>query len=338
MAQVGVKRLQLANLTAMLRRILVIALLVAACGPSDADSSSTSSTSATSSTLASTTTSEALTTTTEQSTTTTTEATTTTTTLPPTTTTTQLQGNWAGQPLVIARMGAVGWWDGSQWVDAQDEGSLPVVGGENYQVARIGIEAVVLGEAPTTLCEPFVNNLGINIDQPDLLGEWPGPAGVAISAPWDLQPHLFQAFGDDGTYAAVASQLLANRGLNVPNPVIKQLFRTDLEGDGINEILVVAEDLTNGYLTTNGDYSIAFLQKVVQGEVATAILGSSVITDANNQYFIGFTIGAVADLNGDSKMEMVLDSADFEGFGVGVWEYANDDLGPILVFETGCGA
>ncbi len=62
------------------------------------------------------------------------------------------------------------------------------------------------------------------------------------------------------------------------------------------------------------------------------------ITDAPSQYFIGYAVGAVADLNNDGKMEMVIDSADREGFGVGVWEYADDDLGPVLLFQTGCGA
>jgi hypothetical protein len=49
-------------------------------------------------------------------------------------------------------------------------------------------------------------------------------------------------------------------------------------------------------------------------------------------------MGAVADLNGDGKMEMVLNSAFFEGFAVSVWEYVDDDLGPLQVMTTGCGS
>ncbi len=317
-----------------MRRLIVLSLLAAACVPSGEDAPTTSSPEGTTTSIASSTTTPPVTTTTESASTTTTP-----TTLPPTTTTTALEGNWADLPLIIARMGALGWWDGSQWIAAHEEGALPVVGGENYQVTRIGAgDAVVVGEAPTVLCEPSVNNLGVNVDQPELLGDWPGPAGVAISAPWDLQPHLVEAFDDDGTYSQFAKQLLANSGLDVENPVIKQLFRLDIEGDGINEVLAVAEGTTDGYLTTDGDYSIVFLRKIVQGEVATAVIASTVITDAPSQYFIGYAVGAVADLNNDGKMEMVIDSADREGFGVGVWEYADDDLGPVLLFQTGCGA
>ena len=321
----------------MTRKLIAVAIAVAACTPNAGDTTTTSVQAPTTTLIVTTT--NAPTTTLPPTTTSTTLPPTTTTTLPPTTTTTLLEGNWGAQPLIIARMGALGWWDGSEWVDAQDEGALPVVGGETYQIAHIDVEdAIVYGEVPTTLCEPFINNIGINVDQPDLLGEWPGPAGVAISAPWELQPHLFEAINDDGTYAQFAKELLANRGLNVDNPVIKQLYRLDIEGDGINEVLAVAEDTSNQFLTTNGDYSIVFLRKVVQGEVATAVLESTVITDAENQWYVGYTIGAVADLNNDGKMEMVINSADLEGFGVAVWEYANDDLGPIMLFQTGCGA
>lgn len=263
----------------------------------------------------------------------------TTTTVPPTTTSTGVAGNWAVQPLIVAEMGALGWWNGVSWVDAQEAGALPVSGGESYQIARVGTNGeVVTGGPEVVQCEPFLNNLGVDLDQPDLLGEWPGPAGVAISAPWELQPHLVEPFTDDGTYSQFAKDLLANRGLNVESPIVKQAYRFDLEGDGINEVLVVAEGLTNGYFTTNGDYSIVFLRKVIEGEVATAVIADTVITDENTQYFVGYSLGAIADLNNDGKMEIVLSQADFEGFGIAMWEYVNNDLGPVLIFQTGCGA
>jgi hypothetical protein len=37
-------------------------------------------------------------------------------------------------------------------------------------------------------------------------------------------------------------------------------------------------------------------------------------------------------------MEIVLDSAYYEGVGVEVWEYVNDDIGPTAQISTGCGA
>jgi hypothetical protein len=254
------------------------------------------------------------------------------------TTTTEAEGNWADEPIVVTGFGALGWWNGSDWIDAQDEGALPVSGGETYQIAVLGLEATTTGGPQTQVCEPILN-LGVELDNSDALGDWPGPYGVAISAPWDLTPHLVQQFDDDGTYAAFASALLAQRGLNVPDPVIKQLIRTDLEGDGTNEVLVVAEDLSGGFLPEEGDYSIAFMRKVIEGDVATAIIGDTVITDVEvGTFVIGFSIGSVADLNGDSQMEIVSNSAYFEGIGVELWEYVDDDIGLFKYLEVGCGS
>ena len=78
------------------------------------------------------------------------------------------------------------------------------------------------------------------------------------------------------------------------------------------------------------------MRKIVEGEVHTAILGDSVVITPEGSFVVGFSVGAVADLSGDGKMEVVVDSAFFEGLGVEVWEYVNDDLGFVSVLQTGC--
>ena len=268
---------------------------------------------------------------------TTTSGDTTTTTLG-TTTTAGLEGNWADEPIVVAGFGALGWWDGSSWVQVEPGASLPVAGDESYQVAFLGVDAIITGSDPTTLCEPL-DNPGVVLDGEEVLGDHPGPYGVAISASWPLTPHLVEEIEDDGTNAAFAGELLAERGLDVPDPVIKQLLRVDLEGDGVNEVIIVSEDVTEGLFGEVGDYSIAFVRKTVGGDVRTSILGESVVVDADELPLVyAFSIGAVADLNGDGKMEIVVSSAYYEGIGVEVWEYVSDDQGPVPQISQGCGA
>jgi len=262
---------------------------------------------------------------------------TTSTTLGTTTTSPLLEGNWADEPLVVTDFGALGWWDGSSWLDAETEGALPVVGGEDYQVTVLGsLESRTAG-TQAIVCDPL-ELLGVVLENPELLGFFPGPYGVAISAPWPLVPHLVEAGSDDGTYAALASEILSDRGLDVASPVIKQVIRTDLEGDGVNEVIVVAEEVTPGYLMEIGDYSILFLRKVVEGDVQTAVLEETVVLSEDDQFAGSHIVGTIADLNGDSKMEIVTNSAYFEGFGVNVWEYVNDDIGPSIALQTGCGS
>ena len=252
-------------------------------------------------------------------------------------TTTVLAGNWAIQPLVVGGFGALGWWDGSDWVQVDEVTPLPVTGGEDYQIAVLGLTAVTTAGPEILTCEPL-NNVGVDLAHPELLGEWPGPYGVAVSAPWDLTPHLVESLADDGTYAGFASVLLAERGLDVDDPIIMQVLRVDLEGDGVNEVIVVAEEM--GLPPLVGDYSIVFMRKVVEGEVETSILGEWIIVDDEFgfQNFVSLQVSAVADLSGDGQMEIVVSSAFFEGLGVEVWEYVNDDIGPIPVIQTGCGS
>lgn len=275
--------------------------------------------------------------TTSQGETTTTALATTTTAQESTTTSDATDGEWADEPVVVAGWGALGWFDGSGWVQVLEGDALPVVGGESYQIAVLDLSAVTTGSEQKILCEPL-NNTGVELAHQELLGEWPGPYGVAISAPWSLTPHVVEAFSDDGTYAALASDLLAERGLDVPDPVIKQLLRVDLEGDGVNEILVVTEDLTNGLQPTAGDYSMIFMNKVIEGEVEVAVLGEAIVSDPDFDFIVGFSVGSVSDLSGDAKMEIVVSSAYFEGLGVEVFEYVNDDIGPISQIAAGCGS
>jgi hypothetical protein len=314
----------------MRRILLAIVVVVTACSPAETTNSSTSTTApaGTTTTLASATS--------LPPTTTTSAVVTTTTSAPTTTTTTGLEGNWAELPLVAVSFGALGWWDGSDWVAAGEVGELPVEGEEDYQVVRLDSVGRTTGGAETVVCEPL-GLIGIELADAEMLGDYPGQVGVAISAPWELQPHLFERLADDGSYAGFAAELLSNRGLDVANPRIKQVFRTDLEGDGVNEVLVVAEDVPPNFLMEPGDYSIAFMRKVVGGDVQTAVLHETVAMDEDDTFAGAHSFGGAADLNNDGRMELITNSAFFEGFNVAVWEYSDDDIGPISVLETGCG-
>lgn len=316
-----------------MRKTLLFALFaVVACSPADTAATSSTATTggSTSTTAGPTTTSPPVTTTTVAPSTTTTPATT-------TTTEALLAGTWAAGPLVTTGFGALGWWDGSGWLDAAVVGELPVAGGEDYQVTVLDELSRTTGGPQTSVCDPL-DLIGVELEDPDLLGTYPGAYGVAISAPWALQPHPFEAVTDDGTYSRFASELLAARGIDGAEPTIKQLFRTDLEGDGVNEVLIVAERVSPGLLLEPGDFSIAFMRKVVDGNVQTVIIEETIVFDEEGRFGGAHGFGGAADLNGDGKMELIVNSAYFEGFGVGVWEYMNDDLGLVQVLLTGCGS
>lgn len=315
-----------------MRRITTgIALLsiVASCGGSGGEGTTSSGVDTTTSLLTSSTTDS----TTTVPETTTTEA---------TTTTTELPGNWAEEPLVTSAFGALGWWDGANWVQVDDLTSLPVSGGEDYQVVLQGVDAIITGGPEEILCEPVLNP-GVQLSNTSVLGgPFPDPIGLAVSAPWELTPHFVQVETDDGTFSDFARPLLADRGLTVENPIIKQVVRFDLDGDGVNEVVAVAEEVTGdgGIYAEEGNYSLVFMRRVVDGEVQTTILGESIVThlgEGEIPAILTHAVAAVADLSGDGKMEIVVDEVYYEGEGWSVWEYVNDDLGPVRQIGSACG-
>lgn len=272
----------------------------------------------------------------------------TTTTVLETTTTTLLAGNWAEVPLIVATFGALGWWDGSEWVQVEEDTVLPVEGGEDYQVALFGDPGKVTGSSQKSFCDFTFAHPGVDLEDSDELRPVPGGSAVAISAPWELTPHLVRGVPDNGTYSDFAKPLLASLGLVVDRPVVRQVIRFDLEGDGVEEVVVVADDHPIG--GGPGDYTLVFLRKIIAGEVTTTIVDSHISDrssdDTNDppyennepaEYGAWNTVTGVADLNGDGRMELAISGGAWESWWVAVWEYADDDTGFVNRIGVGCG-
>ncbi len=115
--------------------------------------------------------------------------------------------------------------------------------------------------------------------------------------------------------------------------------RIDLEGDGVDEAVVTANRQATWPEPSAGDFSIVLLRKVIDDQVQTAILYSSYQVDEPEQYFwVRGRLVGFGDFNGDAKLEIIVASEYYEGAGLEVFEYVDDDLGPVLVLDSGCGA
>ena len=264
-------------------------------------------------------------TTSSTTTSTTTTTTTTTTTLPP------------GSGTIVAGSGVAGWSEGGEW-RSLDDGDLPAEVGEVYQIIRVGQPVTTATATEITggcdFIDPSADVAGL-MDFDD----WPNYP-IAVAASWDVVPHPVDVLPNDSqTYKDAISELLAQRGITDPDPTLRQVIRTDLEGDGVDEILITAGHDGDFSSVAGGDYSIAILRKVVLGEVQTAILGfHEVPASESGPFLIVYRIAAVADLNGDGRMEIATNDFYYEGAGSIVYDYINDDLGPWEVLNVGCGA
>ena len=167
--------------------------------------------------------------------------------------------------------------------------------------------------------------------------------GVAIGseAKWNPVPRALQVIDPRGaTYRTVVANFLKRKGIARPVVSIKEAFRVDLEGDGVDEVILSATYYKGG-LASNahpGDYSFVIVRKAVGKVVTDHLLRGDFITKrvefgAPSEHHIS----AIADLNGDGKMEIVLNGMYYEGDFAGAYEIKNGRPVQIKEFEVGCG-
>jgi hypothetical protein len=167
--------------------------------------------------------------------------------------------------------------------------------------------------------------------------------GVAIgsSAKWNPTPRIPKPIDrNNATYKAIVTRFLARKGFVRPVVSIKEAFRIDLEGDGVEEVVLSATHYKNG-LSSNaspGDYSFVIVRKAVGKVVTDHMLEGEFVQrrvefGAPNEYHIS----SIADLNGDGKMEVVLYGFYYEGDFASAYEIKNGRPVKIKEFEIGCG-
>jgi hypothetical protein len=216
------------------------------------------------------------------------------------------------RPVVVAVEGVVGWWDGTRFVPA-GRGEIPVEGGEVYTVVGIGHPSrTARGSTPEGGC-PTSDPAGVTIDvgierAVDGVDERPP---IAVTGVRDVVPRPVEVLPSHPTYVEAAAEVLEGLHVEDPEPELRQVVRTDFEGDGRDEVLLVAERASGprGLLDEPGDHSVVLLRQVVDGEVVTTVVAEATVdggADAARAPLAVTRIVAVADLNGDGAMELVL--------------------------------
>ena len=299
-----------------MKRGLLILVLLAACTNSDSPTDTSTST------------------TTSSATTTTPVVTTVAPTTAPVSTTT-ITGTDAAFPFIVSQAGLIGYYDGEHWVTS--ELASPVVGGEIYRVIDLEGEVGTSVGSEVVICEPAGTPL-VELDPP-LVVTNDEPSEIAITgATWNLFPRPVEqpdTLPSDLVDNAVS--FIEDRGLSDPEPQVTQYLRFDLDGDGIDEEVIVMSRLPENLLGNAASYSLVMMRKQLDVEPADLIVAYSQGVD-DNPYVVSHLVSAVADLNGDDRMELVVDGHYYEGNFTSVYEYIDDDLGLLEVLVSGCGA
>lgn len=251
--------------------------------------------------------------------------------------TTLAGGGWAEVPVITSPWGALGWWNGSEWVDAVDQPDTDLTG--RYRlVGLLGsgrADAETVGETcheATGGVRPYPE---IPFGEGDPFPVW----SLAVSAPWELgSVEVFEAGAD---YGSAVSQFFATRDFEVADPTVVQAIRADLFADGTPDAIIVAESIGDpvSLLPTVGDYSVVMVFADDDPEQAPLLLGSEVLVRDLDSGAIPYTlrVPAVADLNGDGTLEVAVASAYYEGRGVNVFAQVEGIRGLDSVLGAGCG-
>ena len=175
------------------------------------------------------------------------------------------------------------------------------------------------------------------------LSRQPKEAAIALTASWNALPRKPRSSDvTQPVYVQAVREFLEGKGLKDPKVKITQILRIDLEGDGEEEVLISA---TN-YLTKEagmpssavaGSYSFVLLRRVVASKVKTQLVVGEFYPkgkefSAPNRY----SVRAVLDLDGDGKMEVIVESAYYEGGATTIYRCEPAKIEELL--STGCGA
>jgi hypothetical protein len=151
----------------------------------------------------------------------------------------------------------------------------------------------------------------------------PAKTGIAIASPsWNVMPRLPKALDvKNPTYLQIVRDILKGAGLKNPKVSISQAYAIDLDGDGVEEIVIVANRFVHGahlgglaeQQAQAGDYTLVLVRKTIGEQTQNIFVVKAVWLEPGGWLARANRLSAIADLNGDGVMELVVYNEYHEG-------------------------
>ena len=182
------------------------------------------------------------------------------------------------------------------------------------------------------------------------------PTTFGLIAPWKAVPRAIQVIpNSNATYQKVVADELKTRGIKAP-VVMTQIFKTDLDNDGTDEVILVAQRPAinaNANNPTGGggaalkayDYALVMVRKLTSSGVKNFVLSERHTSkDFDNAAFSGGKgeppprfatwLTGIADTDGDGKMELLLQANVLEFQGTDMYGWKGKTFSKV--FSWGC--
>jgi hypothetical protein len=161
---------------------------------------------------------------------------------------------------------------------------------------------------------------------------------VGVASGWVTEKRgVTELSRDAPAYVQAVGEWFQSQG-NSPTEIhITRILQTDIEGDGVNEVLLSAsyfKEKSFSFYSETGDYSIVLMFKVMGNHVLTIPLLKdyyiSSIPELEISYPNTYTLAAVADLNSDGTLEVIVDVRRWEGWGGIVYRVDGQNVREVL--------
>jgi len=163
---------------------------------------------------------------------------------------------------------------------------------------------------------------------------------VGVNANWEILPRAAQSVSlTDPGYKKAVADVLRLRGLPKSPVKIKQAVQVDLDNDGKMEVLLVAHHYAEDALKNakTGNYSFLIIRKTVGTKTQNIFVSGSFYRKQTDYYVGESSLSGIADLNGDGKMEFIVDVSGYEENWTKVFEMKAGKPVEIKVLSYYCG-
>jgi hypothetical protein len=164
---------------------------------------------------------------------------------------------------------------------------------------------------------------------------------VGVGSRWNAMPRLPRLITANlQPYEEAAKEILKSKGIAEPQVNLTQVIEIDLDGDGLNEVLVCARRFTMAHLSDllkDGDYSMLFVQKKAKGTVRNILIKGQFQTASRPEPGLALTwrVVGLVDADGDGVMEIVVDYEYYEGGGARLYQLEGDKVELVLGEDWG---